>query len=76
MLKSFADALVVLETGENDATNMHRKTKAHLHWAVCDAAMRVEWSAWTVSRPTDPRTGKSGQDVDREERVLTKSVVA
>ena len=59
-------------------------------WAVCDAAMRVVWSAWTVSRPTlsaieEGLARHSGHrpknrqertmDVDGEERVPRKSVV-
>ena len=59
-------------------------------WAFCDAAMRVVWSAWTVSRPNlsaseEGLAKHSGHrpknrqertvDVDGEERVLTKSVV-
>ena len=47
MLKSFADALVVLETGEHDQRAIARRkrictgtrVKSGL-WAVCDAAMR------------------------------------
>ena len=57
--------------------------------AVCDAAIRVVWSAWTVSRPHlsaikeglarhsghRPKNQERTMDVDGEERVLTKSVV-
>ena len=46
MLKSFSDALVVLETGENDQRAIARRkrictgTRVKSLWAVCDAAMR------------------------------------